>query len=706
MKADKIKFWREEMDNVLDPLYKEKRKIWQGTLDLYDLKFDKQIRDLNPDDLVRISRLYPIVRQIIASVAFNYPKVFFEVTDDEAYDLDINIILERQAEAALGLMKAKPHVQQTIFDALTTGVGWLGMNYNPKGDDMIAPYVANDAMAEDFTCLNRLPPGFVQLDPTTPPHMLGHARYIRERMYVPLDMLMEDKEIKNKNKIKAVSATKAEDLGFGDVERSGMKSHEQDAIMKSVSNGQFTLIDRIHDRMEKTLITFAEGVEEPVAEREHPFRRMMFPQAMDSLGQPIFEDDGMTPVLDLDGGRPGVGWIVDNGFGFIPVKFDLSHNGFYPKSHLSYLEDIQYGIVESMSRQAAALKRTSRQMLINRREGEENPEVAKMISKGEDGGTAFVEDHNNFNVLNWGNMPPEQYAFEDRLKAYEEEISRVTELGNSGGPEITATEAALRGSVASVNRESMTSVVAKVYEDIIRMQMSICGDPRYTPENHIVNVAPAGQQQLSRALRSSDFLWNYKMHVQAASVQPLFAEVEQKKTLEFYDRGINSPNFERLELDKMLAATFNIPNVSKVMVKQIDEEATRAAQLENDRMISQMQDPGITPKQNHKVHMETHGQYQQNQQYQQLMQQAQATDERGVPVNPQAAQMIQYIDQIMQGHQQAHQQAEQERAGQIGGAPKPSARPEMGLDSTVRSNAQDVSNSIKAEGQDEGGGRR
>ena len=112
MKADKIKFWREEMDNVLDPLYKEKRKIWQGTLDLYDLKFDKQIRDLNPDDLVRISRLYPIVRQIIASVAFNYPKVFFEVTDDEAYDLDINIILERQAEAALGLMKAKPHVQQ------------------------------------------------------------------------------------------------------------------------------------------------------------------------------------------------------------------------------------------------------------------------------------------------------------------------------------------------------------------------------------------------------------------------------------------------------------------------------------------------------------------------------------------------------------------------------------------------------------------
>ena len=94
--------------------------------------------------------------------------------------------------------------------------------------------------------------------------------------------------------------------------------------------------------------------------------------------------------------------------------------------------------------------------------------------------------------------------------------------------------------------------------------------------------------------------------------------MEQKKTLEFYDRAINSPNFERLELDKMLAATFNIPNVSKVMVKQIDEEATRAAQLENDRMISQMQDPGITPKQNHKVHMETHGQYQQNQQYQQL----------------------------------------------------------------------------------------
>ena len=156
----------------------------------------------------------------------------------------------------------------------------------------------------------------------------------------------------------------------------------------------------------------------------------------------------------------------------------------------------------------------------------------------------------------------------------------------------------------------------------------------------------------------------------------------------------------------MLAASFNIPNIAKVMVKQIDAEATRAAQLENDRMISQMQDPGVLLEQNHKAHGETHGQYQQNPAYAQLVQQAQATDQRGVPMNPQAAQMIQYIDQIMQGHQQAHQQAEQQKSAGIGAEPKPSARPEMGLDSTVRSGAQDMANAVKSEGQDEGGGRR
>ena len=708
MKADRIKFWREEMDNVLDPLYKEKRKEWQQTLDMYDLKFDKQIRDLKSEDLVRIGRFYPIVRQIISTVAFNYPKVFFEVMDDEAYGLDINIILERQAEAALKLMKARQHVHQCIFDALTCGIGWLGMNYNPKGDDLIAPYVANDSMAEDFTSLNRVLPGHLHIDPTTPPHMLGHARYIRERMYVPMDLLMEDKEIKSnmKNKIKATAEDKTDALGFGDVDRDGWKSWESEAVSKSVSNGKFTLIDRIHDRIEKTLITFAQGVDEPIAEREHPFRKMMFPQAMDSLNQPIYQDDGITPVLDLDGGRPGVGWIVDNGFGFIPVKFDISPSGFYPKAHLKYLEDIQYGIVESVSRQAASLKRTSRQMLINNREGLENPEVKSMISRGQDGESALVEDHSNFKVLDWGSFPSDQYILEDRLKNYEEDISRVSEMVAQGGPERTATEAALIGSTASVNRESMTAVVAQVYEDIIRMQMSICGDPRYTPENHLVNVAPAGEQQLTRALQSSDFLWTYQMHVQATSMQPLFAAVEQKKTLEFYDRAVGSPNFERLELDKMLAASFNIPNIAKVMVKQIDAEATRAAQLENDRMISQMQDPGVLLEQNHKAHGETHGQYQQNPAYAQLVQQAQATDQRGVPMNPQAAQMIQYIDQIMQGHQQAHQQAEQQKSAGIGAEPKPSARPEMGLDSTVRSGAQDMANAVKSEGQDEGGGRR
>ena len=706
MKPDRIKFWREEMDNVLTPLYREKRKVWQQTLDLYDLKFDKQIRDLNAEDIVRIGRFYPIVRQIISTVAFNYPKVFFEVTDDEAYGLDINIILERQAEAALKLMKARPHVHQCIFDALTCGIGWMAMNYNPKGDHMIAPYVANDAMAEDFTCLNRVPPSFVQLDPTTPPHMLGHARYIRERMYVPLDMLLEDKELKKgmKDRISEVSSENAEDIGYGDVDRAGMKAFEQEAVAKSIGNGKFTLIDRIHDRIEKTLITFAEGVEEPIMEREHPFRKMMFPQAMDSLGQPIFQEDDITPVLDLDNGKPGVGWIVDNGFGFIDVKFDLSHNGYYPKAHLNYLEDIHYGIVESVSRQTASLKRTSRQMLINNQEGEENPEVAAMIRKGSDGSFAFVQDHGNFKLLDWGNMAPDQYALEDRLKQYEEEISRVSEISSQGGPERTATEAALIGSTASVNRESMTAVVARVYEDIIRMQMSVCGDPRFTPENHLINVAPSGEQQLTRALRSSDFLWNYQMHVQATSMQPLFAAVEQKKTLEFYDRAVNSPNFERLELDKMLATAFNIPNVSKIMIKQIDHEATRAAQMENDRIISQMQDPGVIPEQNHQAHMETHAQYQQHPAYAQLVQQAQAADEMGNPMNPQAAQMIQYIDQLMQVHQQGHQQAEQQKAAGFGGAPKPSARPEMGLDSTVRSNAQDVSNSVKAEGQDEGGG--
>jgi len=688
------KFWRGEME-LLDRLYKERMKEWQKLIDLYDLRFTSQIRDLNQDELVRISRFYPLVRQIIASIAFNYPKLFFAIEEDEGTEL--TVVLERAAASLLNLMDAKPHVHQSIFDALTCSVGWLRIDYNPPGDDMIPPYVTNDAMHEDLTSVSRVPPGFVHVDPMCPPHKLGHARYIREKMWVPLKALRDDKSIKNRNQIAATNVAKQEDIGFGEVMGRETESFEAKAVRESVENGEFVLVDRIHDRVGRRLVMFADGVDEAIQDMPHPFLKMSFPEMVDIFGNAMINEDG-SPLLDLSQGVEMPGWLVESGFPFVPVKFDHHASSFYPQPHLKYVEDIQNGIVESMSRQAALLKRTARQGVVAKEEALENPNLVEDLRKGVDGQWHEVQDPNNFKELRYGDVPADQLRFEDRLRGYEEEITRLTDIESSGTPR-TATEASLLASSVSVNREWMQSKVSEVFVNIVRNCFQVMGDPRYTPEDFRVNVAPNGAATLTRALTNSDFLWNYRISVQAGSMAPMFEQIEQDKFLNFYDRAANRSNYDQRELDRMLASSVDMVDVEKVMKTDSNPEATRAAQLENQRIISQMQDPGAIEGQDHRSHMEAHAKMEEDPSFQQLVQQAQQVSMTGQPIYPQVMQRLQQIIRLRDQHMQQHQQLMAQEQEMAGGPRSPGPAPE-GLVSTVRGNAQNIANVVEGEAQE------
>ena len=310
MNKQQLIYWKSERE-MLDRLYRDRMREWQRLTDLYDLKFDDRIRDLEPQDIVRISRFYPVVRQIISTIAFRYPKQFFIIEDEGGEE--VAQILERASSAFMALANVKDHVHQAIFDSLFCGVGWLRLDYNPPGDDMIAPYVTNDDMADDMVSVCRVPPGFVHVDPTAAPHRLGTARYIRERMWVPLKFLKDDPEIQHKRQLKRSSVGDEDELAFGEVMGSqGGDSEELQALKESVDNGEFVLVDRIHDRINRKLIMFADNVEEPILERDHPFIKMSFPQMVNSIGQLIFEEDETgqltEPVLDIDAGMPAQGF--------------------------------------------------------------------------------------------------------------------------------------------------------------------------------------------------------------------------------------------------------------------------------------------------------------------------------------------------------------------------------------------------------------
>ena len=169
---------------MLDRIYKERQQEWRELHDIYRLEFDQKIRDIDAEDVVAVSRFYPIVRQIIGTVGFNYPKQVFTV-EDELVDGAADI-LERASKSWMRLVDLKSHVHQALFDSLFAGVGWLRVDYNPPGDDIIAPYTTNDDMKEDLAVVSRVAPGFVQVDPMGSPHRLGDKRYIREKMWIPL----------------------------------------------------------------------------------------------------------------------------------------------------------------------------------------------------------------------------------------------------------------------------------------------------------------------------------------------------------------------------------------------------------------------------------------------------------------------------------------------------------------------------------------
>ena len=119
-----VEFWRNEM-TMLDKLYQDRMTEWQKSIDLYNNKFDKRIRDLDASEMIKIPRFYPLVRQIIATVAFNYPRMYFTVEDDEGAGQEVSDIMERASSAFLRLAQVKPHVHQAIFDSLACGIGWL-----------------------------------------------------------------------------------------------------------------------------------------------------------------------------------------------------------------------------------------------------------------------------------------------------------------------------------------------------------------------------------------------------------------------------------------------------------------------------------------------------------------------------------------------------------------------------------------------------
>ncbi len=697
-------FWRKEFA-ILESRYQAMQQASQELVQALDLEFKKSVRDIPTDDIVGVSEFYPTLREILATVGMNYPTLLFEVMDDESQGEGIEDLFERASRNLLEITNGKDHATQALIDALFCRVGKIGIDYNPPGDDIIAPWTANSENEEDMISFNRRPPFAVHIDPMVPPHMVGHARYVREKILIPLKYLRDDKSIKHRKDIRPMGQPDDRGAlwGVGDLMYEQAPGDDQQAVQDAMLNGEFVLCDRVHvkthvpgynGRDPRRMIMFAPGVEEPIKNVPHPFMKRNFQQRMNSMDEPMFDPETEEPVLDLmteadDGltGAPGRGWLVKHGFPFVFVKIDQHPTSFYPEAHFRYLKDIQEGIIESITRSADMQKRGSRIVLVkeSEKDGDSGDEVGKPIGVAEDGERIFVPNPENWHPFEWAGEPLKgQNDYMDRLRGLGQRISQMRQIAEKGG--MTATQAALLGAAAEVNEQWGEAAMSGVYIDMVRNGFTVMGDPRFTPENFKANVAPDGEQRLTRVLRFSDFLWTYRITARAGSMQPMFEQMQQDRFLAFYDRAKADQMFDQRELAKLLAETFD-RDPEKLLVQDANPAEQRAAQLENDRIITQMQDPGVIMEQDHAAQIPIHEGYREHPSYQQLAQRAQATDLEGRSADPQAMLLIQQIDQVMEGHIAAHYEAEEQKQSNLGGAAPASGDSPQGIVGQVRSNA-------------------
>ena len=634
MKQKDVDFWKKTIDHT-NRFMAPKHKLWKRLLEQYRLEF----QDLTtPKDKQRkISRFYPLTRQIIASTAFFNPRVLLRVEENQReFQAEM---MERVANDALRLQNAKREVQQQIFDALYCNIGWIKQGVNPPGDqDLIPPYVANDSLINGMVYVQRRSPFDIYPDPLTPPHDFGQARFMREKMLAPFEFVMEDerfKRFKHRNQIKPLSGDEAQEHMLEDIQFSPAADDEERQAMKDARlEGKFVILNEIHDRTHKRQYTFAEGVEQPLEDIEHPFL----------AGNTTTERDPFTGAERIVGFEATEGYLVSNGMPYIGMKFDHSFDTLYGLPMMAYGEVTQLGIIESMSRRMDNLKRGARIIVGNQKEKALNPNIEEEMEKADDGHMLWSNDPNNsFREVLTGNILPDQLGAESDLRNYEEQTLNVGTT-SVGGSRVTATQSALNASFGQLNREWLQDTVAFVFEEITYNNVRIMADRRYTPLNFIINVARDDSDPVFEAVTSDMLLARFRVHIEAGSMKPLYDQLERDDALALFNYLIQIPEVPRQESLKLLLRAFRVPNIEKFLGDEAHTDAVRAAQLENMLML-QGQELQVNSLETHRVHIEHHRQLFAAPHFTQLL-----------PLQQQQ------VSGLVQQHMQLHVEALQQRA--------------------------------------------
>ena len=677
MKTEDIELWHKKISQR-EAMMKLKRKDWDALYARYNL--DLHVEGMDDDHVTKVSRFYPLIRKLIASVAYNYPRIFVHMDEGPLLDenKDAEDTLERAGNRAMRITKMKREVHQCMFEALFTFRSYMKIGYNPPGADAVSPYVASDDMQEDFPYIEWVSAKNILVDPLVKPHNFYSAMDVIERQFVPLEFVKEDPRFaKFKNQFVPISGTKSEGFdesmhdiyqrhewndGFGDAD-------EQDHMNAARDLSDMVLLYEIHDRVHRRRIVFANDITQPIEDIPDPLLRH----------DPIKQTDPFTQEEVVVASKATNNYLVEGGFPYYTLAYDLSDK-FYGKPMMAYEEAVEQIIVNSLSRRQDLLKRFKRIILGDIAEHEANPLLPDKLDQSDDGTILWVRNPQTaLAPMDFGAAPLDQINLERDARSYEAEIIQVDTPGAN-----SATESAIRASGTEVNREWMQVPVANAYRWGVTNMFNMFSDMRFLPEEFNLNISRDGEPALMQVMENWWFEGRWEVEIDPGSMLVLNESLDKRDTLELYDRLINLPfPTDKREIVKMLGSAFRKVNFDKFLQAEISPDAAGLAQMENTVYLVRGADIPPNPGQNNQVHMQVHLNMEQVPEFAQLSpeQQQLATTKR----DEHNAQHQQLIDQEGGGQGRQSRPSEQSKA--------------TDLVSVTRSNAQNTANAVQADVQ-------
>ena len=681
MTEKRRQYWRKTIEatkSYMQPHHDE----WSELIDAYELKYG-DVRGIDEEDVIRISRFVPKVRKIIAAIAYNYPKVFIK-TDKPPVDPQtgarfegVDEALQRAANKAIRVMKCRDQVHQALFDGLFKYRGFIKVGYNPEGDDAIPPYVSNDYLEPDFCYVRHVPTENVFVDPLASASSMATARYIIEEMMVPLEFAKKDERFVNRNQMKAFKGEKKDEyLRTMTEQLNGARTDDEKQRLGEILDlGEYVLLHEIHDRIHRRQYTFANDVEQPVEDVEHPYA---------FSGNALYEDDPLAvPPRQLftgfDDDESVSGFLCEGGFCYHSFRFDISEK-FWGIPMMGYQSDMQKLIVESLTRSVDIAGRGKTVITVTEAEVTANPDIEDSLSNADDMSTVKVQTQDGVMERVFGVVPPEQKELEYRAQQYESELLEVGQVNTE-----TATEAAGFQADAQLNREWMQQSTQGCYEYITRSVLAIISDPRYTPERFFVNVAKEGEPPAEQALQNWWTGGKYDVEIEAGSMQILIEQLRRNDTLELASFLSGRPGINEKKLTEMIVNAFGIKDTQDLFDDDVNADAIAAADLEFGMILSgQGANVQVTQGMDHAAHLNRH-----NEQRIQL--------EQSIQKGTIAPQVMQQFDQHVQLHNQALEEGASQFGGGGGGGEVQMPSGPQSIQGAVQSSAARLGAAVKAE---------